>query len=332
MSYEQKINPEALKRIIEDSGLSFKPGSVSWIFTCPRCNKKEKLYIRKRDGRFVCWVCKETDGFQGKPEYALCELLGQSIKSIQEKLYGEEINQVTTNISVNLKSYDEDETVEDQAQELAKVSWPLDFYELTHQHAIKGVTYLAGRGIPLDIAVSYDIRYSPVQNSVVFPVKVDGVLIGWQRRLVISNEWIDELGIEHKIPKSYTMTGLKKEQVLMFGDSLLHSPHAIVCEGPVDALKAHLCGGAVCTMGKGVSRVQMQLIRNSGVSKVYLALDPDAAEETSRLLKELGMESYFMDPRPYEDLGAMSFQEVFELFRRAERVTSNRLFIFLKKY
>jgi hypothetical protein len=53
----------------------------------------------KSDGRFVCWVCAETSGFKGRPEFALQELLGMSLSSIKEKIYGDSADGQTPSTS-----------------------------------------------------------------------------------------------------------------------------------------------------------------------------------------------------------------------------------------
>src|SRR5271156_3717415 len=82
---------EALQTLIETSGLEFDNRyKKAWRFDCPKCGKKERLYIRRRDGRFICWYCRDKTegGFEGDPEYALSLLLGRSVTDIQDIIYG----------------------------------------------------------------------------------------------------------------------------------------------------------------------------------------------------------------------------------------------------
>ena len=119
----------------------------------------------------------------------------------------------------------------------------------------------------------------------------------------------------------------------MFQDQLVDSPHAVICEGPIDAIKADLCGGNVATLGKAVSKEQVDIIKQSGVQKVYIALDPDAGIEALKLRDAFsGLEIYRLLPEDgYEDLGAMSPDQVYRQFLKAERFdNTGRLFLFLK--
>jgi hypothetical protein len=167
---------------------------------------------------------------------------------------------------------------------------------------------------------------------VYFPVGANGNLFGWQGRLIIPHEYeID--GEIKRVPKILSSENIKREHRLMFADRLRGSEHAVVTEGPFDAIKAHYCGGNVSTMGKAISPGQIELLRCCGVKKIYLALDPDAAEETQRLVHELGgdVELYEMVPEGMGkvDIGALRFDEAYELFLNAPRIEPGRVFVFV---
>lgn len=317
------LDPQVLADYIEGCGVPYRENSRSYVFVCPRCGKKNKLYIQKSNGSFVCWVCKETEGFQGRPEFALAELTGESIVSIREKLYGgTPIGQTGSYIDCPLRDFfGEDEVIDEDAEELKEIQWPWDYYPIEHQYGARGATYLADRGIPVDVAKLYGIHYAPHERRVVFPIYAGTRLVGWQKRLVVDNKaWNEETEEWVEGPKILSSRGIPRERTVMFSDHLVPD-HVVLCEGPVDALKAHLCGSNVATMGKAVSEGQIKLLRNAGVTKFYLALDPDAFAETKRLVCELGdLECYVLNPSPHKDLGEMSMPAVLELFRNAPRV------------
>lgn len=329
---------ETLKKYIEGSGLDFRQNSVSYIFTCPRCNKKGKLFLRKRDGRFVCWVCKETDNFQGRPEYALAELQMLPVATIRSKLYGEKEHVGGVRLDLALKDFfGEDDTLDaDAVDATSTIRWPWDYYAMDDQRSRRGREYLEGRGIPLELSLEYGLRYCPERRRIAFPVMVEGRLVGYQERTVVkeTKTWNEELGKYSEMSKVLSSKGIPRDRLVMFADRMKNRDHVVLCEGPIDALKAHSCGGNVAAMGKAVSRGQVAFLRNQGVKKVYLALDPDAADETRRLVREFGDETevYLMHPDPgYKDLGAMSIEGVKDLFLRATRVNSSRLFVFLDR-
>ncbi len=327
------VNPEILEDFIENSGLSYKKGAVSWIFDCPKCSKKDRLYIRRKDGRFVCFYCKEIDNFQGRPEFALSLLCSMPLKVVQEQLYGVDAQKLDYNrLEVLLGDFFGDEDEYDlQDSEIPTMAFPLDYWPVDDPRGAKGLAYLESRGIPLELAKEYHLRYSTHLQRVVFPVETEGRVVGWQNRLIRGyKHWNEEKAkyvLEQKILSS---TGVPRDRLLMFGDRIT-GDHAVVCEGPIDAIKAHACGGNVATMGKAISRGQIEALRRKNIKKVYLALDPDAASETKRLVEIFAdLECYQMlPPAPYKDIGEMPVDEVRELFLRARRINTGTLFIFL---
>jgi len=328
-----------IRALLQEYGVSFKPNSKSFIMSCPRCRKSQKLYIRKTDGRFVCWHCKEVDNFHGRPEYALAELCGLPVAEIQKILYGEATGKPTAiYLSIDVADFEDEDSADfvDVKPEMKPVAWPLDFYPLDHELGGKGARYLEARGVPLSVAMEYGIRYCPAKTSVVFPVQSQGHLYGWQTRLVENDKpYWDERRRRIVTPlKAITSTDLKRDQVLMFSDRLNGSRHCVLGEGPIDALKAHLCGGNVASLGKAVSDTQLELIRNSGVDKLYLGLDPDAYLELDRIRKKMrDLVLYdFRPPAPFKDLGEMQMEAVKYHFDNAPILNPGHVIIYLKNH
>ncbi len=328
---------EVLRQILQEAGVSFRQNSKSFILTCPRCSKPEKLYMLRSTGRFVCWVCRETDGFQGKPEFALSELTGKPVQAIRAQLYeleAEALVPVMDSIVQDFVGLGDDEILlEPDAEELVAVDWPEDSVPLIHDDGLEGAMYLQDkRGFPALLAHHfYGVRYWPKRKQVLFPVQANGKLFGWQGRLIEGTDsYMDPIKQKWVTPaKVISSKGLRGSRSLMFFDRLAGSKHAVLCEGPMDALKAHLCGGNVAAMGKAVSRVQLQLLRNAGIEKLYIALDPDAQDEANRIFKQaVGMKVYsMMAPKPYKDLGEMPMDEVKELFQSARPMGPGDLFL-----
>lgn len=329
------VDPEILESFILDKGLSFKKNSVSFVLDCPRCGK-DKLYIRRRDGRFICFVCAETENFRGNAEYALSELTNEPLWSVREFLYGEsqdipESSHLELGFDFGARIDDDEDTILESDIPIPTMLWPFDYYPIDDRHSKKGLEYLESRGITLSVAKEYELRYCPQERRVIFPIMSGTKLVGWQKRLVIDNKhWDEDQGKWIETPKILSSMGIPRDRTLMFSHRLLGSPHAVVCEGPVDALKCHEIGGNVATMGKVVSRGQIELILASGVSKVYLALDPDAARETQKLLVTLAdLECRLLEPTPgKKDLGEMSPGEVLESFLNAPLLNPGHLFVF----
>lgn len=329
-----------IREYLATSGLKWRESQTSYIFTCPRCEKPEKLWMFKDSGRFICFYCSEIDGFKGRPEFALADLLGIPVGRIRQDLYGNSLPPAELFFDPGeLEDWYDVEHDEVEAPDLTVLQtrlWGPDCYAFDHRLAERGRDYLRGRGIGPDVAHAYDIHYNAAQTRVCFPVAYRGRLYGWQGRYVGPTEFTDADGNARTIPKVLTTPGLNKDQTVMFADRLEHTDQIIVCEGPIDAIKCHDCGpgpgmsaGNVATMGKAVSQAQVSLFRYSGARRIYLALDPDAVVETQRLVRELSgyADIFWMQvPAPFKDFGEMSFADVAEAYRRAMPVNTQTVF------
>lgn len=341
------FDPQALSKLIKESGVDFRESGQSYKFECPRCKKSEKLYLRKSDGRFKCFYCSSNGNFSGKAEFALRELTGLPLKEIQKKLYGFTTDHLSNDyIEVELNDlWNEDDdsfTVEADEAPVRSVLWPPDYVGPEKPNLfVKGARYLHSRGVTLEHVQTYDLRYCPAEKRVIFPVKVDSKLVGWQGRYIGATEFFDEEMQKFvKIPKILTSKTLTDAggRYLMFQDRLKGSEHCVLSEGPITAIKAHRCGGNVASMGKEVTRFQLQTIAKN-CSKLYIALDPDAGLDIMRIIAESHehMQVYLMttpqnfeawdDPDNEKDNGDLTEEEVYDLFRSAKPEPFGKIYI-----
>lgn len=334
-------DPQALARLIADAGLDYRQTAKSFVFSCPLCRKVDGLYVFKGTGRFKCMKCGDTDGFKGAPEYALKELTGRPLQDLRVALYG------TAEVAASLgfdprfdselvEGDDEGEVVE-VVDPLPDLAWPYYCLTLDRPGAARGVAYLEGRGVPRDVAMAYDIRYSPQDRSVVFPVWMGTCLVGWQIRTTDPARWMTPEGPKErlKVLSQGELAG-NRDRCVMFANQLMGSAHAVICEGPVSALKAHLVGGNVATMGKEISPGQIGMLLRSGVTRFYLALDPDAVRSIDPVLEKIGDQPTFLvkvppGPKGTRDLGDCTFEEARELVLGAEPLKRGRLHVFFKE-
>lgn len=339
-------DPARLEGFIREAGLSFRATSKSFVFTCPKCRKPDKLYIRRSDGRFVCWFCAE-DGFKGAPEFALRELTGQSLHDIREALYGRIIPRAAHYLNVRIKDFLEDDEEDSDIvieEPLPDLEWPYHCYPIDDPAAARGAAYLAGRGVPVDVASEYGIRYSTTNQAVVFPCFVGEQLVGWQYRTVLPLKYKTAAGTIKERLKVWTGPtdedgGVSeipwRDRVLMFQNCI--KDVAVLCEGPVDAIKARLVGGGVAAMGKVVSEGQLRVLLRSGIRKLYVALDPDAATElegVARRVSGADVEVFHVklperNDGKKPDLGELSFEEAKEVILSSKPFEYGKLHIFL---
>ena len=87
-------------------------------------------------------------------------------------------------------------------------------------------------------------------------------------------------------------------------------------------------------MGKVVTPEQINVIRNSGIHKIYMGLDPDAAEEVGKLIRSYeDIEFYNMRPPSDDiDLGKMSFEEVFDFFKSAPLMNKGHFYGYIRNH
>lgn len=298
--------------------------SRSYIFNCPACGGGRKLYIEKETGKSKCFK-GSTDRCpsSGSPVYALSLLTGLNFKDVDKQIF--DLDPVITtdeNFNIDFKDVGK---VEVQASPAAGDDIPLDIIPIFDPMASEGVTYLEGRGITKDMMIKYNFLYSPVMRRVVFPVVMNNVLYGWQGRA------IDKVD---KAYRMYNMPGPWKALTLMFYQNLKGSEHAILAEGPVSALKFEKVGGFIASMGKDVSDQQLDLILKSGVKRVYLALDRDAADKIQSIRNYLKsslkyeVQCYNIDvPEHRDDFGDCTYDECAEMFKQAKVIDPDDLFI-----
>lgn len=336
---QRKLNAGAFLDLIRSEGLDFHNAQKSWVLDCPLCGKR-KWAVRKSDGFSKCYRCDHD--FRGFADYTLSVALKRDKAEFSRLLYGVVITTEVVEERGEERWVDHWEEMDRDDVEVIEVkTWPPELLRPFDHHALDtaigepGRRYLEGRGVPLELAQAYDIRYDPVQERVVFPIVVEGVLRGWQGRLIKSGKYIDSKGRERELPKALT-EGEVGGKVLLFQDRLKGSKHGIIAEGPMDALKCHLCGGNTATMGKSVTAEQLDIyVRHYGIRRLYLGLDPDAAAEVERICAELtwygDVELYRLLPAPgRDDLGDGTLEENLEQFRRAEPIRYGQAFSHLQ--
>lgn len=299
-----------------------KVNGRSYIFDCPVCNGNEKLYINKDTGQTVCFRQKEENCPKNgsKPTYALSLISGISFNSVKDELYNYIVSPLKDE-DFNISFDDE----KDFSEEKAKVELMADMIPINWEDANDGIRYLIdSRGISEGTLNKYKIYYSPSMRRVIFPVIINGNIEGWQGRAIDNVD---------KAYRMYNMPGRWRDSTVMFFDNLKKSQHAIIAEGAISALKFDLAGGFVATMGKAISDKQLELIANSGVSKVYLALDRDAFDKVDDYRLKLKKMNHNLKiykipiPKNRDDFGDCSYSECLESFNSAEELDGSEIII-----
>lgn len=330
----RKVNGAAVVELLKTEGLDYRDSAHSWTLFCPECGK-QKWAIRKTDGYSKCYKCDHD--FKGFCDYTLSKALGKSKAELTKLLYGVIVTMEVTQREESRFVDHWEETDRSDVEVVELRTWPEevlpspDHRELDTPLGAPGLDYLESRGISLELAKEYGLKYNPAESRVVFPIVVEGVLRGWQARYIKPTEFTTKEGKTVKIPKIVS-EGAVGGKVLMFQDRLRGADHVVLVEGPVDAMKCHLIGGNVACMGKdNVTPAVLDIIvQHYGIKKVYLGLDRDADKATMKAIEDLtwydGVEVYRLEPAPGRgDLGDGSLEENLEQFRIARRLRSGQL-------
>ena len=297
----------------------------SYIFDCPCCGGKNKLYIQREDGNTVCFKrkadkCPKPGSY---PTYALSLISGLPYKAVKAELFDFE-SQLSDEINVSFN----DQNVKATAAPLQMGTLPIDITFLGEPDAQEGTNYLLGRGLDLDLLKKQSVMYSPGRRRVIFPVIHEKVLYGWQGRAIDNVE---------KHLRMENLAGDWKAKTLMFYNNIIGKDFAIVAEGAVDALKFAKVGNYVATMGKEISKSQLDLLRSTGIKRLYLALDPDAVDKLHKIRETMDnalngrIECYVVPvPEHREDFGASTYEECLDAFNKATKLDGDEIFGYIE--
>jgi hypothetical protein len=278
--------------------------------------------------------CQEE--MAGRADYVLSKVLSRSKEELSKLLYGVSIQGTRTYDAPvfrdHWQEFEGDTDVEvSSVKSLETVEWDPDFVDLEHPVAADAVAYLYRRHVPLWLAHEYGLRYNPRERRVVIPSIIGGELKGWQARAIDPTKGVTEEGEAFDLPKILTKGNIK--QGLMFQDRIKGSPHVVWTEGPFDAIQCHLCGGNFATMGKAMTDAQVDIVKASGASKLYIGLDDDAAGEINKVIKIFSNWKIYrlLPPRGREDLGDCTIEEVLERFKRAPQINAAQVFVYVNE-
>lgn len=318
------LNAQALVDLIEGGAAHYKKTSRSYILFCPKC-QRQKLYVEKTTGASKCFKCNRKNW----ANWILAKVYDRSPEELNEILYGV----VTANTFLNNFNLDIPDFWGEEEKEDCLLPSPPDYppkiikgpswLEIDDPRAHAGRHYLSKRGVPPEIARQYSLGFDVAKQRVLIPIVVEGEVRGWQARYIHATELADSSVGVIKIPKIIT-TGEVGGKCFMFQDNLKKGlQHAVLAEGPFDALKCHLIGGNIASMGKAVSMQQLDIIVRSNVKKLYIGLDRNAATEVGEIVKMMydTLELYrLLPPEHRSDLGDCTYEEVAQQFNKAERL------------
>lgn len=268
--------------IAEQNNLLFKVTKRSLILKCPNCGKS-KLYFDKSKGNFRCF--SGSCGITGQAEKLASLILNISYEEAKALLNNDSrpVEPIKGLIEGGIIDLFVDKPQKITKEALLPIETPGHFLSLEDEKSVEGLKYLENRGIPYDIAIKYKILYSPIYRRVIFPIVKDGLLYGYQGR-----------AIDKVLPgqRMRNNEGFQKGRAFMFLDNAKSTEHVIVAEGPVDAIKFDQCGGNIASMGKDLTKDQINALNSLPSKKIYWALDDDAKNMIREYAKDVDKVSY----------------------------------------
>jgi DNA primase len=141
--------------------------------------------------------------------------------------------------------------------------------------------YVIKRGFQPEALARHGVGYctkGEYFGYLIIPFYTEGNLRYWNARLVIGS------GPRYNNPPK-DITGLGKEFLIYNSDALGLYNQVFICEGAINALT--MGENAIATMGKAVSRYQINSLIKSQSKRFILLLDPDAKDKAIDLALKL---------------------------------------------
>jgi hypothetical protein len=210
-----------------DERVSYHETKKSYVTKClnPSCGKEDHFYIRKSNGRSICFRCGTKFSWQG----LVSSLAGVSRDRAYELIFGiggGDLIDLPLDLDLFNRSQDSEEFSDTPIQ--------MGFDFIPVEFSKDGLEYLVKRGLNNPVLIfDYDIRFHHAMNAVVFPVRRNGVVYGWQARNIAPKE--NELRL-------ISSAQFNKSHFLLNWDRASKCEKIILVEGPFDCVHVDLPG------------------------------------------------------------------------------------------
>lgn len=175
--------------------------------------------------------------------------------------------------------------------------------------------YWGRRGISELAQHTLHLGYDPVVKRIVFPHFVDGVLVGWQKR-VIPRETLTDLDAKYK-----NSSGFPKSETLYNYDEASKYSIAAVVESPMSVARAISLGlpNVVSTFGAKVTDAHISLLKR--FRTIYIWFDRDGAGIKGEKILLQGLYRHcivkVIEPDYKKDMGDCTLGEIADKFSQA---------------
>lgn len=263
--FKSKVKTYLVKRL---GAFDYRRGWMR-IPTCPYCHKENKMGVNLSLYRCNCFRCGEHPS----PTQLIMDVEGLDTYTELVKL-------------LNNGQYSEIQFIEDKVEiSSSKPLYLPDGFRLLTQgdSTLSNIfrSYVTSRGFSPHTLSRYGVGYitkGDMFGYLIIPFYYNGVLKYYNARKVIGN------GPRYNNPTK-DITGLGKEFIIFNHDALGMYRSIFICEGAINALTIGERG--VATMGKSVSRYQVNEFIKSKVQHFIILLDPDAISQAISLALKL---------------------------------------------
>lgn len=274
---------------------------------CPWCgdgDPSEHLGIRvdnsgQYQGVYGCW---RSAGHRGKnPIRLIAKLLGITYQRASE---------LVSTSAPNLSDFDKSiaKLIGKDGENLAtktvqKLDFPKGFNALVINYFTVGhIKYLKRRGFPKKdlpkLIKRYEIMYTlmgPYKNRIIFPVRMNKKLVGWQGRDVTGSADIRYKALSHKtIRDDEPLAPMNIKDTIYNYDNLTGGKTLYIVEGPFDCLKIDFYGyktgcHATALFSNAATAEQLYLLNQvvQLYSQVFVLLDEKELAQSMRLVQKI---------------------------------------------
>lgn len=287
--FKSQIKTYLVKRL---GAFDYKHGWMR-VPICPYCHRENKLGVNLSTNHCNCFRC----GAHPSPTQLIMDIEGLDT-------YAELIS-LLNNGNFNELTFTEEKV---ELSESKPVYLPdgfnnISFGTSTLAKSMQG--YCRKRGFSVELLSKAGVGYcdsGPLFGYLIIPFYYNGHLKYYNARNVIGN------GPRYNNPNK-DITGVGKEFIIFNHDALSMYRSVFICEGAINALTMGERG--IATMGKSISRYQINEIIKSPVEHIIILLDSDAKDKAIDLaLKLVNFKKVkvvlFPDERDVNDLGRSS--------------------------
>lgn len=237
--------------------------------TCPYCHREQKMGINLNTYRTNCFRCGEHPS----PAQMVMDIEGLDTYS--------ELITFLRNGDFTELTFTEDKV---ELSEAKPVYLPEGFKLITQGTSTLANSfrkYVIKRGFNPNELARHGVGYctkGEYFGYLIIPFYTEGSLRYWNARLVIGS------GPRYNNPPK-DITGLGKEFLIYNSDALGLYNQVFICEGAINALT--MGENAIATMGKSISRYQVNELIKAQAKRYIILLDPDAKDKAIDLALKL---------------------------------------------